>query len=66
MEKLGKLYVNSASTKILQRSKIDFIENNNQMFPNNPHIHLLTNDAESTYYCPLLIIVSNIPNVTVF
>ena len=34
LEKLDKLYINYSSTRILQRSKIDFIEYNNQMFPN--------------------------------
>ena len=33
LAQLYKLYINSASTKILQRSMIDFIEYNNQIFP---------------------------------
>ena len=49
LAQLYKLYINSASTKILQRSMIDFIEYNNQIFPKNPHIHLRDCDALSSY-----------------
>ena len=38
--KLDKLYINSASTRLLQISKHYFVEYNNQIFPNNSHIHL--------------------------
>ena len=52
MSKLDKLYINYASTRLLQRSKIDFIEYNNQIFPNNSHIHLRVCDDASSYLCP--------------
>ena len=39
-DKLDKLYNNSASTRLLQISKIDLIEHKNQIFPNNSHIHI--------------------------
>ena len=39
--KIDKLYINSASTRILQISKIDLIEYKNQIFPNNLHMHLI-------------------------
>ena len=35
--KLDKLYINSSSIRILQRSKNYFIEYKNQAFPNNSH-----------------------------
>ena len=40
MTKLDKLYVDYASTRLLQISKHSFIEYKNQTFPNNSHIHL--------------------------
>ena len=59
--KLDKLYINSASTTLLQRSKIDFIEYKNHIFPNKSHIHLRACDAASLYNCPSPTTVSNIP-----
>ena len=59
--KLDKLYTNYASTRILQRAKIDFIEYNNQIFPNNAHIHLRAYDAASSYDCTYIIIESKVP-----
>ena len=44
-QKLDKLYINSASTRLSQRYKHDFIEYNNQIFPNNSHINLGSCDA---------------------
>ena len=41
VNKLEKLYINSASTRLLQRSDNYFIEYNNQIFPNSSHIHLI-------------------------
>ena len=41
--------------------KVDFIEYNNQIFPNNSHIRLQDCDAASAYYCPSTIMGSNIP-----
>ena len=35
LEKLDNLHINYASTRLLERSKIDFIEYNNQIFPND-------------------------------
>ena len=35
--KLDQLYIYSASTRHLQRSKNDFIKYKNQILPNNPH-----------------------------
>ena len=35
LAKHDKLYIDSASTRILQRSNNDFIEYNNKIFPNN-------------------------------
>ena len=45
--KLDKLYINYASTRLLQRFKNGFIEYKNQIFPNKSHIHLNTCDATS-------------------
>ena len=50
--KLDKYYTNSVSTKLLQRSKINFKEYINQIFPKNYHIHLRNCDAASSYHCP--------------
>ena len=50
--KMDKLYINSAS--------IDYIEYNNQIFPNNLHIHLRDFDAASSYHCPSPIVGSKI------
>ena len=61
LAKLDKLYINSASTRFLQRYKINFIEYKNQKFPNNSHIHLRACDAESSYHCTSPIMGPNIP-----
>ena len=45
IRKLDKLYINSASIRILQRSKNYFIQYKNQIFPNNSHIFLRACDA---------------------
>ena len=58
--KLDKLYIISTSTKLLQRSKHDFISYNNQIFPNNSHINLRTCDDVSSYHYPSPITGSNI------
>ena len=47
LAKLDELYNNSASTRLLQISKINFIEYNNQIFPKNTHIHLSAWDSVS-------------------
>ena len=60
LEKLDNLYINYASTKFLHISNNDFIEYNNQIFPNNSHIHLRACDAASLYHCPSPIIGSTI------
>ena len=49
MSKFIKLYINSESIRLLQRSKINCIEYHNQIFPNNSHIHLRASDAASLY-----------------
>ena len=40
LSKLDKLYINSASTRLLQRSNNGLIEYNNNIFLNNSHINL--------------------------
>ena len=35
VDKLDKLYINSASTRLLQRSNNDFIQYKNEIFTNN-------------------------------
>ena len=40
LAKLYKLYINSTSTRLLERSKNDFIECKKHIFPNDSHIHL--------------------------
>ena len=62
LAKLDKLYINSASTRLLQRSNNDFIEYNNQKLPNNSCIHLRACDAASSYNFPSPITGSNIQN----
>ena len=47
LAQLDKLYINAASSRILQRSKKYYIEYKNQIFPNNPHIHLRACNAMS-------------------
>ena len=61
MYKLHKLYINSASTRLLQISEIDLIEYKNQTFPNNLHTHLRACDAASSYHFPFSITGSKIP-----
>ena len=61
MEKIDKLYINSASTRILQRYKNDFIQYKDQIFPNNSHVHLRDCDATSSYNLPSKITGSKIP-----
>ena len=46
-----KLYINSASTRLLQMYKNDFIEYKNKTFPNNSQIHFRACDAVSSYHC---------------
>ena len=45
--KLDKLYTNYESTRLLQISKIDFIEYKNLIFPNNTYKNLQAYDAVS-------------------
>ena len=61
LTKLDKLYNNSPSARLLQGCKIDFIEYKNQIFPNNPHIHLRVCDAASSYHFISPITGSNTP-----
>ena len=61
MAKLDKLYINSLSTKLLQISKIDLIENNNQIFTNNSYIHLIFCYFASSYCCLSPILGSKLP-----
>ena len=60
LAKLDKLYINSASTRILKRCKNDFIEYNNQIFTNKIHINLIACDAASSYHFTSTITGSNI------
>ena len=59
--KLDQFYINYASTRILKISKNDFIEYNNQIYPNNSHIHLRSGDAASSYNFTFPITGSKIP-----
>ena len=52
LSKLDKLYISSASTRLKKNLKHDFIEYNNQIFPNNSHIYLRAYDPESSNHCP--------------
>ena len=61
LAKLDRLYNNSASTRLLQISKHDSIEYNNEIFPNNSHIHFRACDAASSCHFPSPINGSNIP-----
>ena len=61
ISKLDKLYINSASTKLLQRSNNYFIQYKNYIFPNNSHIHLRVFYYVSSYHCRSPINGSNIP-----
>ena len=59
--KLDKLYINYAPIRLLQRSKLYFIEYKNQIFTSNSYIHLIACDDASSYRCPSPITCSNIP-----
>ena len=48
LAKFDRLYINSVSTRISKKSKNDFIEYKNLLFPNNSHIHLRACDAVSS------------------
>ena len=61
LAKLDKLYINSASNRLLQISKNGFVEYNNQIFPNNSHMYLRACNSVSSYNCPSPITGSNIP-----
>ena len=61
IKKIDKLYINYASTRPLQRHKIVIIECNNQIFPNNSHIHIIACDDASSHHCPSPITGSDIP-----
>ena len=61
LSKLDKLYINYASTRLLQIPKNDFIEYKNQIFTNNSHIRIREYDAASSYHFPSTITGSNIP-----
>ena len=61
MAKLDKLYIDSASTRLLQISKHDSVEYKNQICPINSHINLRAYDAVSLYHFPYPIMGSNIP-----
>ena len=56
LEKLDKLYINAASTRILQKYKIDYIVYKNQIFPKYSQIHLRACDDSSSYHCPYPIV----------
>ena len=60
LAKLDKLYINYASTRFSQISKIGFIGYTGQKFPNNSHIHLRAFGAESSYHYPSPITGQNI------
>ena len=45
LEKLDMLYNNYASSRILERSKNDFILYKNEIFPKISHIHLRAFDS---------------------
>ena len=52
LAKLDKLYIRSVLTRLLQGSKIYFIEYNNKIFPNNSHIRLIDCDSASSNHFP--------------
>ena len=60
LAKPDKSYINSASTRIFQGSKIDFIEYKNHIFPDNSHIPLRACDTASSKHFPSPITVSKI------
>ena len=61
LAKLDKLYINSASTRTLEKSMNYFIEYKKQIYPNDSHIYLRSRDAASSYHFPSPITGSNIP-----
>ena len=61
LAKIDKLYINSASTRLLQRSRIDFIEYKNGIFPKHYHINIIAYDDNSSYNCTSKIAGSKIP-----
>ena len=61
LSKLDKLYINYVSTRLLERSKNDFIEYKKKIFPNYSRIHLRACDATSSHHCSYPIIGSKIP-----
>ena len=60
------LYINYASTRLLQRSKNSFIEYKKQIFPNDSYIHLKACDAASSYHRPSPIFGYNITKWDLF
>ena len=60
LEKLDKLYINSESTRFLQRSRHNSIEYKNQTFTNHSHIHLRAFYSVSLFRFPYIITGSNI------
>ena len=60
LAKLDELYNNSASNRLLQISKIHFIEYKNRMFTKNPCINLRACDAASSYHCLSIITGSKV------
>ena len=61
LEKLDNLYINAASTRLLQRSKKYYIAHKNQIFPKKSQIHIRALNAAPSYYFPAPIIGSKIP-----
>ena len=52
LAKLDQLYIDHASTRLLEISKNDFIEYKEQIFPNDSHLYLISCDASSPYHSP--------------
>ena len=61
LSKLDHLYINSATTRLLEISENDFIQYKKQIFPNESHITLRACDATSSYRYSSPITGSNIP-----
>ena len=61
LSRLDKLYINYASTILLQRSNTKYIEYNNQIFPNNSDIHLRACDSASSYHFTFPVTRAKIP-----
>ena len=59
--KFDKLYINSASIRLLEISNNDSIEYKKQIFLNDSHIHLRACDTASSYHCSSQINGSKIP-----